>query len=238
MLYYMMMNVKVIVFLLSVHHSFGHLSSPENDSLYTTGLIPSTTPGQVPGSLRARFRMVQRIQRLALDVMEVKSNFLDLQRTLIDIKEELHSLETKDQKLEEENAELKQTLKALYTTHQTDELASKDFESLKNETLGLKMKYDKLLLENNAFQNQLNQMKGQIGKIDDLSARLNIVGSSMQNLFLSVNTSLENIREDLNDSCIPRVTGSSEFISGKCIFRSNKPSNIISATDQNISNLR
>ncbi|XP_048750593.2 IgGFc-binding protein-like [Ostrea edulis] len=72
------------------------------------------------------------------------------------------------------------------------------------------MKYGKMLLENNAFKYQLNQMNEQIRKIDDLSTRLDIVEGSMQHLFLSVYTSLGNI---LNASRIPQTTGSSDFIS-------------------------
>ncbi|XP_056003477.1 uncharacterized protein LOC130049633 [Ostrea edulis] len=165
--------------------------------------------------------MVQRIQRMSLDVIEVKSDFLYLQHQLVDIKDELHSLKTKDQKLEEENAELKQQLKAIYTRYQTDELTSKYFENLKTENLALKIKYDNMAMENNAFQSHPNQMNEQIREIDDLSTRLNIVEGSMQNLFLSVNASFENNREDLNVSCTPNVTGSSECFSGSGVTLSS-----------------
>ncbi|XP_048750591.2 IgGFc-binding protein-like isoform X2 [Ostrea edulis] len=56
-------------------------------------------------------------------------------------------------------------------------------------------------------------MNGKVKNMDDLNTRLHLLEGSMQNLFVSVNTSLENIRENLNASRIPQVNGSLEISS-------------------------
>jgi uncharacterized protein (DUF3084 family) len=98
----------------------------------------------------AQFRMEKRIHRLAMDVLQAKSENIDLKAKFIDIKGELHSLRTKDQHVEKENIELKQTLNAIYTTKQREKESDKEIENLNIEMSTLKMKYDKLVLENEA----------------------------------------------------------------------------------------
>jgi archaellum component FlaC len=100
-------------------------------------------------------------------------------------------------------ADLKQKLNTISTTDKMGGVACIDCERLKNETLDLKMKYDNLLSENQAFQSQLNLMDGQMKKLEDFRTRLDIVEDSMQDLFRSVNVSDENIRDlDHNISSI------------------------------------
>jgi hypothetical protein len=116
-----MADVKIIV-LLSFFHFVSHLCFAVDDSLEKTGPLLSTTSRQVSASLRnllnqesvERFKMMRRIERLLMDVIEVKSDNLDLHRDLIDVKNTLHRLEAKDQTLEGDNSELK----SLYNTQQ------------------------------------------------------------------------------------------------------------------------
>jgi hypothetical protein len=91
-----MAHVKLILFYLFVCYVCGHLSLPVNDSMDVTGLFSDPKYSSLQNSpnedILERFKMQQRIQRLALDLIQAKSDNLDLQRKLIVVTNELHRL--------------------------------------------------------------------------------------------------------------------------------------------------
>jgi hypothetical protein len=89
--------VKFILFYLFVCYVCGHLSLPVDDSMDITGLLSGQMSGSSQNSpnqnVLERFRMQQIIQKQALDLIQAKSDILDLHRKVIDVTSELNLLQ-------------------------------------------------------------------------------------------------------------------------------------------------
>ncbi|XP_062619217.1 angiopoietin-2-like, partial [Saccostrea cucullata] len=134
----------VICFIFSTHmaETFGQLSLLQNRTFDENGLLPSTASGKASNVLReilnqeslVRFSMVQRIQSLVMDAMENKNDRQVMKTKLSDVIKQLQNVETKGQRLEEENAKLKREMKSLNATlNSTKYLSMEEIRNL-NET--------------------------------------------------------------------------------------------------------
>ncbi|XP_048749806.2 CD209 antigen-like [Ostrea edulis] len=224
-----MRNIKIIVLILSVYRIAGHTSLN-----HTKESFPRNTPGKLSNDLRnvlyqesiVRFSMVQNIQRLTMDVINIRSDRQTLKKNLDDMMEEVKTLETNGQRLQQENNVLKQNLTDLYATCSDNKrftakesqgfdvsqilTMQRQISVLKNnndrqamENENLRGRYLTLLQENGDFKHQLNEMNAtlsQIRQLDDFNPRLQAIENNIRKLTFSTDVALNDIREDLNGS--------------------------------------
>jgi FtsZ-binding cell division protein ZapB len=263
-----MRNFRTLVLIFCVYGKSGHAPLTKHVPLETKDSLPRTTSVRIPGTLRdvlnqeslVRFSMVQKIQELAMDVIEIKKHNQMLKSSLNNVMDDLETLKTNDRSLQGED-KLKQHLKDLCCTIRDNKCFAKDSQNfnvsdiramqrqislLQNITDQLTMENDSLreklelfekmdmklqkncivinqtnfnlLQENSDFKRQLNEMNetlNQIRNTDDLNSRLKAVENGIQQLKLSTDASLKDIREDLNASTMQLQNISAEIRSGK-----------------------
>ncbi|XP_062619680.1 CD209 antigen-like protein C [Saccostrea cucullata] len=102
-----------------------------------------------------RLSMVQKIQSLTMDVIDNKNDVQACKRNMIDINKKLNALETKNQKLEEENARLQKVFQTIPVNGDSDKYLQvidgtlQKFWTVFNETM------ETIRLEQNASSSQL-----------------------------------------------------------------------------------
>lgn len=136
------MKCLLVSYFIFLNGAIGLQSLIETNSLNKLAFSSNITSGKVSNILRdilnqeslVRFSMVQKMQGLMMDAIANKNKSLILKRTLGDIAGKLQAIEAKDQRLENENDDLKQALQEVNDAFSYDRnLTEQRFQSL-NET--------------------------------------------------------------------------------------------------------
>ncbi|XP_061165638.1 asialoglycoprotein receptor 1-like [Saccostrea echinata] len=175
-----------------------------------------------------RFSMVQKIQTLVMDAIESRNLSKTLEGRLSDVSKELEALKINDERLKEEIVKLKKEMNAEYMSGNKI-IDDSNFQSyndseilfLKGKTSALQKKIKVLSLENADIKEQLVVLKNKeleslrnetftlYQKYDErvvyerktsyLSNRLFLIENDIQNLSVSFNEAIENIRQNTAD---------------------------------------
>ncbi|XP_062575194.1 angiopoietin-related protein 7-like [Saccostrea cucullata] len=176
------MELRKLIYLITfVYGTLGISTESDKSVVDKTDLMPSATSGKTSSVLReilnqeslVRFSMVQKIQKLVMDVIDNTDTAQNVKKRLQEAIKDLQSLENREQDSEIKNANLGQELNAL------------------NEAV----KINKNMSTEEAAHTNLLITEMQ-STLDDYGTRLKVIGGSLERLFVSVNETLVDTKEN------------------------------------------